>query len=248
MQDRAKRNTGNILFVLGVLIALALAALTAWASFEGLSYFATGAGYDPFDGLHCPIMISPTETGIVEADFINATDQAQQPYYEVEISGVAAARQLENQITLAPHTTQQVSWTVSAADVDLSPFVFVKMDVLPMAEYSTREATCGIIVANILGMKGGTAMSVAVALALLCMLLGLVLPAWGLTPGEAARFDSEASGNYRRATQALGLVAAFALLAGLMAWWLVATILIAISLLLLTMVVPMMVLSARAAA
>ncbi len=241
MQGKTKRIISTTLFLLGVLLAMALAGLTAWAAFEGLSYFSTGAGYDPYGGMHCPILISRTETGFVRADFSNPTDQAEQPYYEVEISGVVASRQLENQITVLPHTTQQVSWPVTASDVDVPPFVFVKMDVLPIGDFATREATCGILVAGLPGIRGATAMSIAVALALLFILIGLILPAWGLSAREASQFDREANSNSRRAAQVLGVLAAAALLAGLMGWWLATIVLLAMGLLLLPLVVPAMI-------
>lgn len=233
MNTKSKRNTANVLFLFGVLVTMALAGLMAWAAFEGLSYFATGAGYPPYGGMHCPILMSSSETGVVQAEFSNPTDQAAQPYYEVEISGIVQTRKVEGQITVPPSETRSVTWTVSAADVDLQPFVFVKMDVLPIGGNSTREDTCGILVAGLGGMPGTLALSISIALGVLCILIGMVLPAFGLTRSEAAQFDGEASSNARRAGQALSVACVCALLAGLIGWWLVATLLLAISVLLL---------------
>ena len=42
--------------------------------------------------------------------------------------------------------TQDAAWTVDAHDIDLGNFILVKVDVLPVAGYRTREATCGILV------------------------------------------------------------------------------------------------------
>ncbi len=240
MQLRSKNLIAGATFLLGVLITLTLAGLTAWASFEGLAYFSTGAGYDPFGGMHCPILISTGETGVVTADFTNSTDQTQQPYYEVEISGITAARSLEDQITVPPHTTGQASWTVTTADIDVPPFIFVKMDILPIAEYATREATCGILVANLGSLSGGLVLAAGVVMGLICLLASFIVPALGLTAGEATQFDTQASSNPGRASQALGLTAALALLSGLLSWWVPATVLIAIGLLLIPVALPAM--------
>ncbi len=238
MHRKIARTAATALYLLGVLTIMALAAVTAWAAFEGLSYFATGAGYDLYGGMHCPILISPRENGVVAASFTNPTDQVLQPYYEVEISGRIAARQMEGQVDVIPHASQSVTWTVNARDIDLEPFIFVKMDVLPIGGYGTREATCGILVANVDGMSGVQALSLGLGIGLLCLVAGLLLPAVGLTPAELVLFDSEASTNSRRALQALGVASASALFAGLMGWWLPAMLLLAVSLLLLVMVLP----------
>lgn len=237
MNHATRRIAAEILFVAGVLITLVLTALMAWAPFEGLSYFASGAGYDSFSGLHCPILISSTEAGQVRAEFRNSTDEVQQPYYEVEISGKVASRHLESQVSVPAQTIRVVRWTVSSEDVDLEPFIFVKLDVLPIGEYATREATCGIVVAGLGGLSGATALAVAIALGLISMLAGLMLPALGLNPVEAVRFDRDAGTNRRRASQALAVAATVGLLAGLMGWWLIALVLLAIGVLLALMAI-----------
>ncbi len=240
MQPRRARGAAALVFVLGVLITMTLAGTMAWAAFEGLSYFATGAGYASYGGMHCPVLISRPETGVVTADFVNSTGRVLQPYYEVEISGRVASRQLEGQVTVQPYARGRVSWTVTQDDIDLNPFIFVKMDVLPVGGYATREDTCGILVAGLGGIRGSLALAIAMAIGLLCLLVGLLLPAFALSAAEAAQFDAAASTNSRRAAQALGVVSVFALLAGLLSWWLVAMLALAVSLLLLVMVVPYM--------
>ncbi len=238
MQRRSARIAASLLFLLGALITMALAGMMAWAGFEGLSYFATGAGYASFGGMHCPILVSRAETGVVTADFVNSTDQVMQPYYEVEISGRVASRQFEGQIVIQPHASGRVSWAVNEGDIDLNPFIFVKMDVLPVGGYATREATCGILVTDLGGMSGNLALSIAIAIGVLCLLTGLLLPAIGLAPTEAIKYDAEASTNSRRSAQALGVMSVCALFAGLMGWWLLAMLLLAVSLLLVVMLAP----------
>ncbi len=235
MSYAARRTIAGIVFMAGVLVTLALTALTAWAAYEALSYFSTGAGYEPYGGLHCPTVMSSREMGLVRADFANASDQTQQPYYRVEISGKGSSRLVENQITVPAHTSQQIALTVSADDIDLAPFVFVKLDVLPIGGFSTREATCGIVVVDLTGLNGATAFNIAAACGLLCMLVGLLLPAVGLSPMQAKAFDAEAGSNRRRAMQALAVSAAAGLFAGLMGWWSIALVLLAIGVLLLLM-------------
>lgn len=224
---------GTAFFFLGVLIAILVAVGSAWADYEGLSYFATGAAYDPFYGLNCPVLLSPAEVGVVSARFQNQTDKAIEPYYEVEVSGLTASRQLHGHLVVDPGMTRDAAWTVDARDIDLGDFVLVKVDVLPVAGYRTREATCGILVVPLPGLTGKSALFLIVLVSILCMLAGLILPVIGVAPAEAAKFDREASTPWRRLIQTLGLAGALAMLSGLAGWWLPALVLCAISLLLL---------------
>lgn len=225
----------SALFLIGVLTTLALATAAAWADFEGLSYFATGAGYDSFSGLHCPILISRAETGRVSATFENQTDQEIEPYYQVEISGLAASRQLEGQITVPAHASREITWSVDAGDIDLRYFVFVKLDVLPYGGHATREATCGILVTDIAGMSGGQTLTVALAVGLLGMVAGLLLPEF-LTKDQGVRSDAPPISERRRISRALGVSSACALLGALAGWWLAALVLLVVSVLLMIMV------------
>jgi hypothetical protein len=210
-----------------------VAAASAWADYEGLSYFATGATYDPFQGLHCPVLLSQAEAGIVSSDFQNPTKKTIEPYYEVEISGLTASRQLEGHLVVGPGSIQDVAWTVDARDIDLGYFVLVKVDVLPVAGYRTREATCGILVVPLPGITGKSALFLIVLVSLLGMLAGYILPVVGVSAAEAARFDRQASTPWRRLIQTLGIASALAMLSGIAGLWLPALMLCAISLLLL---------------
>jgi len=219
-----------VLFFVGVGIALAIAVASAWADYEGMSYFATGAGYEPYSGLHCPILLSRSETGTVSTTFENTDSEDIEPYYAVEISGVTASRQLEGHVLIHPGSSQDVAWTVDAGDVDLGYFILVKEDVLPSAGYRTREATCGILMLPLGRLGGESVLLGAVLVSMLCILAAMILPAIGLSPSEAARLDREASSNRQRLYQSLGVSSGLALLSGLAGWWVAAVILFIISL------------------
>jgi len=230
---RSFRRLGTALFFIGALIAILVAVGSAWADYEGLSYFATGAAYDPLHGLRCPVLLSQGDVGVVSLSFQNPTDKSIEPFYEVEVSGLTATRQLEGRLVVDPGMTQDAAWTVDAGDVDLGYFIFVKADVLPVAGYHTRQATCGILVVPLPGPTGDSTLFLMVTVSALCMLAGLILPVIGVAPAEAAKFDREASTPWRRLIQTLGVTSALAMLAGLAGWWLAALVLCAICLLLL---------------
>ncbi len=233
MQTRSKQALGTIIFIAGLFISLGLAVVAIWGDFEAMSYFYNGAGYRSFSGLNCPVLMSRGEVETVSATFDNGSNEVIQPYYRVEISGTSASRRLEDQVPVAAHSSKRVQWTVSASDVDLGLFVMVKMDVLPIAGYSTRESTCGIVVLNMGGLSGGQVLSGGIGLSLIGIVLGLGLR-------ETARRSTGGKDlSVRNALRAAGVASLLGLLTGLMGWWLIGVLFSAMTVLLLVILLRM---------
>ena len=118
------------------------------------NYFFTGVKYSPFNGLRCPLMLAPTEKGIVTAVFNNDTNDEDNFFYRAEISGKAfSRRQVKDQIAVPPHQTKTIQLAVNANDVDLMFFIFTKITILPNSVRPSREAVCGVMIVNILGLR-----------------------------------------------------------------------------------------------
>ena len=191
-------------------MGFALAIITIWNQLEAMSYYFTGAKYAPFHGLRCPVIITPTETGIVTAVFNNPTDREDKVFYKAEISGRPFPRQVENQITVPPHQTKSVQLTVDADDVDLLFFILVKMNILPNAFHPSQEAVCGTMVIDALGLTGAQISTFALSLSFLGIAVGLGV--WQPTTTNLDR-------NAKRAMQTLGCVVLLAVVTGIMGWW-----------------------------
>jgi hypothetical protein len=235
MESASRHRIGTILFIVGIACGLALALSAIWGDFEAMSYFYTGAGNESFDGLRCPIIMSATSTASVSSTFDNPTEAEIQPYYEVTVSGITGPRAFEGQLAVPAHSSKSVGWQVDAGDIDLGYFVMVKVKVLPVADHSTREATCGILVLTIGGLSGPTLLGIALTLSLLGIVSGLTLREL------EERTRSGKAVHQQNALRALGVITLLAMLAGLMGWWGIGLICCAVSIL-------MMVISLRVAA
>jgi hypothetical protein len=200
-------------FFLGVIIGFALTIITIWNRLEAMNYYFTGVKYTPFHGLKCPVIIAPTEKGVVAAVFNNPTDREDNFFYRVEISGRPFTRQVENQIAVPPHQTKSIQLTVDADDVDLLFFVLVKMTILPNAFHPAQEAVCGMMVANVMGLTGAQISTLALSLSFFGIAVGL-----GVWQPTTTRPDR----NAKRAMQTLGFVVLLAVIAGVMGWWVLA--------------------------
>jgi hypothetical protein len=203
------------LYLIGAILAITVALASAWGEYEALSYFFTGASLESFHGLHCPVLLARSESGHATAMFNNAGAEAIEPFYMVEISGLASTRQVRGSLVVPPFSTREVSWALDSGDIVLGSFILVKLDILPMAGIRARQATCGILVMPPGPGSGESALGLAVAVSALCMLAGMLFPVVGLTSVQAARFDREASSPRRRLIQVLGVCSAVAALGSL---------------------------------
>jgi len=174
MNTRFSLILSRALFFLGVVMGLILSVIAIWNNFESTSYYFAGVKHDPFKGLRCPIMIAPSEKGIVTAVFNNPTDEEDNFYYRAEISGRAfSTRQIEAHVAVPPHQAKSVRLSVDVHDIDLLFFILIKITILPNSVRSTQESTCGSMVTNLLGLTGSQISSSAIFLSFAAMALGL---------------------------------------------------------------------------
>ena len=211
-------------FFLGVVIGFARSVIAIWDNLEATDYYFTGAKHAAFNGLRCPLIIASTEKGVVTAVFNNPSNETDNFFYRAEVSGKAfSKRTIEDQIAVPAHQAKIFRFNVDAKDVDLLFFILVKITILPNSLHPSQEATCGMIVANLLGLTGSQVSLVTLLISILGVGIGLFL--WEKT-------NSNVNGNRPRIVQFLGLVVLLSLLATHMGWWAVATVLAVIIVLL----------------
>jgi hypothetical protein len=223
MRTSFLRIVSRTAFFLGVVIGFALAVIPIWSRMESIHYFFRGNTHEAFEGLRCPVMISPNEKGVIAAVFDNPTDQAVNFFYRVEISGQESGDPEPAQIAVPPHEAKRVNFTVGRENVDLGFFVFVKMNLFPNSLHPSQEAVCGILVANLLGLSGKQASATALSLSFFGMVIGL--GAGRLTGNKEER-------NITRIMQVLASLVLLTLLAGMLGWWLAGMAFSAITILL----------------
>lgn len=216
----------SIIFFVGIALGLALAIVTIWPDYEAVRYFFTGAVYGQFSGLTCPALVTRSETATISASIENPWDQVAKPVYKVEISG-PLGRLLREQISIPPHQTQTVEWTVNEDDIDLGSFIFTKITVLSFVTTPTREATCGIFVINLNGLSGKQVLGISLTISLLAIVIGLGI--WESQMEAATKGFMQP----QRVRRALALAVLLGMLSGLMGWWIAGIVLIVLAVLLL---------------
>ncbi len=224
MSFKAKQTPGNIIFFIGIFSGLALAVLAIWAALEVQAYYYTGETFEAFNGLHCPLLMTRSETGTITVSFDNPSDEEIQPYYKVETSG-PIPQQFENQIVVPPHSSKNIEWTVGVNDIDLRSFIFSRVEILPSAGHGSRQAICGIPVLNIPGATGEQVFIFTLLLSLSAIAIGFTW--WSRS------VDKNTSANMIHSMQALGVSVLAAMLFAFIGWTLVGLIFSIIAILLL---------------
>ena len=83
---------GALLFIAGVLVGLALSGTFAWGESEARIYSSFNA--DSNLGIRCPLMLSPAEKGVIQAEIVNLTGEEIKPIVTVEISHGKVPREM----------------------------------------------------------------------------------------------------------------------------------------------------------
>lgn len=224
---RSKKSIiSSIVFFLGIAVGLSLAVASIWADYEAVWYFFTGARFDRFPGLKCPILATHSETVTISASIENPGDRAVQPFYRVVVSG-PLGRMFREQIYIPPHKTQRAEWTVSADDVDLRYFIMTKITLFPFAGAQAREATCGIFVLKLDGLTGTQVLIISLAASTMGIIVGLSV--WE----RQIALVNKGARQPHHVRRALGLVVLLAMFSSLMGWWLAGFVLCVMAILLL---------------
>jgi hypothetical protein len=220
----SKHIPGILIFIVGIFCTTTLTIGLTWANLEAAFYGFQQTGSDKhLGGLSCPRLMTPYETGTINVSFSNTTPQVLTPVIHIDISTPSVADSSEQQISIPPGKTGQVTLTVSSKNIDLDFFIFVKASTYDSYPLPTSEATCGTLILDVPFLGGDQIFGLWFGLGLLLMPLGLWL--WNITSTP----DNQKMQN---AARALALVGLLGLLVAIQGQWLIELPILAITLLL----------------
>ena len=123
-----------------------------WGEVEA-SIFGTQMAGDGLK-LNCPLMLSPSESGMVTAAITNSLDQQVLPMVTTEISKVGGMQSLSQSLSLAPHETQIVQWSVNPSNVIFGGLILVNVIQGRYGDLNPQHGFCGILVFNLFNLTG----------------------------------------------------------------------------------------------
>jgi hypothetical protein len=163
---------GLLSYGLGVAVGLFLMLVAVWADMESGSYGFARLANAGLGGLHCPVLMTPTETSTISLDVPNPTSNRISPSIRTQISTPLLPEEILENIQLTPGESKRLEWSVDAENIDMGYFIFAKVLLYSAYPLPSREATCGIFIIDLPG-TGQMLMPVLMGLSL----IGLV---WGM--------------------------------------------------------------------
>ena len=214
-----------VIYILGAAIGFTLVLLSTWAGVEAQFYGFSRRANTPLTGFHCPIFLTPGETGKVSLRVSNPTSGPLSPNVRADISTPGMPALTTQSVKLAPGESKTLEWTIGPQNVDLGHFIFVEVLVYSTYPLPTREAICGI---NIINLPTNGRMIVA-GMALLSLLgMGFGLVGLNRVPSPARRVLVA-----QRPLLVLSILITAAILVTFESWWGPGSILVVLILLLL---------------
>lgn len=213
-----------LLTLSGILLGLLLALLAVWADYESTAYGFLRRAQASFGGLSCPIFMGRNESSMVSIGISNPTDRTISPSVRTEVSTPVEFDTKLEHIQLAPGEQMTLQRTIGPENIDLGMFIFVSTLVYSTFPLPDRQTTCGILV---LPVSNGT----------LLLILGTALSVLLMAAGTYLLYKNE--WFVRRSRSMLFMVATtvLAMVLAFMGWWLVAAILVVLSVLTLVIAV-----------
>ena len=140
-----------ILFTIGILLAITLSAIAAWADYEAASYGFPNRANTPLNSLNCPILMTKDETQTVSVTIRNQTDKPLYPSVRVDRSKPFEPVTTVESLDLKPGESRMLKWSIGPQNIDLGQFIFANVLVYASHPTPDRESTCGVLVLPIRG-------------------------------------------------------------------------------------------------
>jgi hypothetical protein len=215
---------GVSFFVTGILLGVLLAGALTWASLEATTYGFLPPEGDQFDGLICPELMTPHETGAIQLQVKNPSNKEIEPIMRTDISTRGVAETKQEQLTVPPGETRTLSYPINADNIDLGFFIFARAERFPSYPLPDAAATCGIFIVNLPLLNGMQLFSIWLGLSLVLIPIGLWMWSSSLLPQGAGRMVN--------AAKMLAVIVLASLWFAIQGSWLVGLLLLALTILL----------------
>ena len=202
---------GALLFLSGVLVGLSLSGAVAWSESEARVYSS-------FNGeanlaIECPLIISRSESGVVDVRIVNLTGEEIRPVVTALISHGTVPRQIKQTFPLSSLKSESVQWIVDSSDVIFERVILVNVLQSRYSNNPSRSGSCGILVFSLFDLTGMQTFGLIFAISLTLVFAGGALWLYVRQPLD------KLSGNIVQINSVLLAVTILALLSAWARWW-----------------------------
>jgi hypothetical protein len=230
---KIQRALGVFTFAVGIFFGMALLGIAVWGDLEASLFDASTRADASLTTLRCPVMMTAQEIGRVSATFENPLERPVTFTIRAHISQghVTLMREINSKLPLEPGETQTLEWTVTPDDAAYGRLVLIRVRVSAKYPLPSRDASCGILVVDLPYFTGNQITAFALAAIVLSMVVGAGL--WVVA-------NRPLRGLAHEVTRAMGVLATsilVGLVLGLLGQWLLGTLLLVITVLLIAAIV-----------
>ncbi len=224
------RIAGIVLFSFGVIVGMALIAITIWADLEASFFDANLAsrGGESLKTLRCPILMTSAEIGTATVALENTANKPIELRLRAHITEghVTLMREVNATVPLEPGEKETVELLLTSDDVTYNWLILVRALQFRYYPLPSRQAACGIFVVDLPFLTGSQLLALAIGVALLGLVGGIALWSAGNWPLNRPSLATARTMGALAASLLIGFIVAVS------GSWLVGTLLLAINLLL----------------
>jgi len=143
------RKRGIILFAVGTLIGVLLAAGAIWADLEASFYGFSKLTNERLNTLSCPAYMTKNETAAISMRLTNSTDRTVNQLVRAQFSTPLQIVTVDEAREMQPGASKSFAWSVTEDNVDLGFFVFANVYRFATYPIPAQQSMCGIFVVNI---------------------------------------------------------------------------------------------------
>jgi hypothetical protein len=231
LSPEGQRRFALFVYGIGFIFGLLVAIGAIWPDLEA-SLFDTSISLQGQTPLRCPVFLTPADgSGEVRATIVNPSrEQSARVPVRARISDgyVTLMREVNVTVPLEPRERRTLTYEIYEDDVAYGRFIFVRVLAFRNPPYPGAQATCGVWWLNIPLFTGGQALG---------LLLLISLGSLGYSNYIWQRYSSVSPRSLELGQFLLvmtGLIV-LAIFAGLMGWWLIGVVALALITLILAM-------------
>ncbi|KXK15494.1 MAG: hypothetical protein UZ14_CFX002000515 [Chloroflexi bacterium OLB14] len=148
---KSKSTFYYLIYTFGVVLGVAFITLSIWADLEASFYGFYHRPSSRFEGLSCPIFMTPNETTSFSATITNTSDRTLSPTIKAEISSTGTLVTINEKISLEAGESKTLTWEIGPENIDLEHFAFANVYIYTFYPIQDSENNCGIFVLNLPG-------------------------------------------------------------------------------------------------
>jgi hypothetical protein len=220
------RFAGLLIFAAGVVLGAAFSVAAVWGDIEALVFDPSVKADATLGSLSCPVIVTTKDAGTATAKVSNPGDNKMTRSIRVHVSHghVTLMKEIREKFVLEPGESKRFEWDLLPEDAAFGRFILVGAYLPSYHPYPSRRGSCGSLVVDTQWLNGGQITALVVVGSVVGMAGGLGMWLAGNQPAKEQR---------KRAGHAMAIMAGAigtGIVASLLGWWLLAGLLLVISL------------------